>query len=471
MKKKSWSSLLKIAVALAGIALLLAACSANSKETETASPTATTTASATPDATATPEASAESAEPTMPAGPVELKFVWRGGDDGWLDEYHFNSLRKKFPDWKFTYLDGPGGALEQVILNQIPFDIYMESTGNYASNAFKYDFQFDMSELLAKHGVDLDAFNPAYDYLLQDAFGGKVYYLPIYDDPLVMYYNKEIFDKFNVPYPQDGITWDEFYDLCRQLTRMEDGVQYIGYVPVLNLMTRQNPLGNPMLDEDTQQPLINSDPAWQQFFKIFAEGPSSFMADKSVMKEISATHPNALFLTERRMAFWGSNISSVPGLIEDFENDKVGIISFPVPAEGPKTGPAPFPWEMGISRTSENKDAAMMALKQLLSDEVQIEQAQALRYPVMDNPALLEQFAANYPTTPGKVNYGAMTYNPAAALQVYSPYSIPFGEVIIEYLQKVMYGELDINTALRETDEKLRLKKQEIDIWYKYTNK
>lgn len=48
--------------------------------------------------------------------------------------------------------------------------------------------------------------------------GDACYAIPLDFTPMVIYYNKALFDQAGVPYPRDGWTWDEFRDTCRRLT-------------------------------------------------------------------------------------------------------------------------------------------------------------------------------------------------------------------------------------------------------------
>jgi len=52
---------------------------------------------------------------------------------------------------------------------------------------------------------------------------GKQYLLPKDFSPLGIYYNKKLFDQFNVPYPKDGWTWEEFLQTAQALTKDTDG--------------------------------------------------------------------------------------------------------------------------------------------------------------------------------------------------------------------------------------------------------
>ena len=43
-----------------------------------------------------------------------------------------------------------------------------------------------------------------------------------------LFYNKEVFDLFGVPYPTDNMTWDDIIDLAKKTTGTRDGNQYVG---------------------------------------------------------------------------------------------------------------------------------------------------------------------------------------------------------------------------------------------------
>lgn len=58
---------------------------------------------------------------------------------------------------------------------------------------------------------------------------GQTYMSPADGGPLVMYYNKDIFDKRKIPYPQPGWTWDEFRELVPRLTFKDKGKQIYGW--------------------------------------------------------------------------------------------------------------------------------------------------------------------------------------------------------------------------------------------------
>jgi len=63
-----------------------------------------------------------------------------------------------------------------------------------------------------------------------DAFKleGKTYAIPSGLDPWVMYYNRDLFDQYQVPYPQTGWTWDDFLLKAGALTHQDEDI--FGYI-------------------------------------------------------------------------------------------------------------------------------------------------------------------------------------------------------------------------------------------------
>lgn len=60
--------------------------------------------------------------------------------------------------------------------------------------------------------------------------GGQMWAIPAGADVGVMYYNQDLFDRYNVPYPQIGWTWDDFLDLASAVRQPSAGV--FGYSPL-----------------------------------------------------------------------------------------------------------------------------------------------------------------------------------------------------------------------------------------------
>jgi multiple sugar transport system substrate-binding protein len=79
----------------------------------------------------------------------------------------------------------------------------------------------DLAPYAARAGASLDAFDP--EVLAIFRRGAAVYALPKGYSPMVIAYNKDVFDRFRVPYPPEQWTWERFRATARALTRDVDG--------------------------------------------------------------------------------------------------------------------------------------------------------------------------------------------------------------------------------------------------------
>lgn len=80
-----------------------------------------------------------------------------------------------------------------------------------------------LDSFIEKSNYDLDGIAPAVREGIRDLGDGALYALAPTFNAMVLFYNKDWFDKRNVPYPSDGITWDQMMDIARQLTYEENG--------------------------------------------------------------------------------------------------------------------------------------------------------------------------------------------------------------------------------------------------------
>jgi len=79
---------------------------------------------------------------------------------------------------------------------------------------------------------DLSAFYPGTVEALTSE--GEVWAIPAGADMLVMFYNRDLFDQYGVPYPETGWTWDDFLD--RALALRDPDASVFGYAPTNRLL-------------------------------------------------------------------------------------------------------------------------------------------------------------------------------------------------------------------------------------------
>ncbi|MFQ6618057.1 MAG: extracellular solute-binding protein, partial [Fidelibacterota bacterium] len=78
----------------------------------------------------------------------------------------------------------------------------------------------DLMPYVERYGVDLSIYYPnVLAIALRDS---SLYALPKDFTPMVMYYNKRLFDDMGIPYPEDDWTWDDYLEIAKRLTKDRD---------------------------------------------------------------------------------------------------------------------------------------------------------------------------------------------------------------------------------------------------------
>ena len=95
--------------------------------------------------------------------------------------------------------------------------------------------------------------------------GGKLYGLPRHPSPMVLYYNKDLFDKAGISYPNDNWTWEkDFLEAAKKLTKTDDKGKYIQWGAYISrdishvLLPIIYCLGGRILDEDMKKCVIDT---------------------------------------------------------------------------------------------------------------------------------------------------------------------------------------------------------------------
>ncbi|MBA9085716.1 multiple sugar transport system substrate-binding protein [Fontibacillus solani] len=92
----------------------------------------------------------------------------------------------------------------------------------------------DLNNLITDDAFNLEGMNQDIIGFLRQSGGGKLYGLPPYFGNTGLFYNKDLFDKYSIPYPQDGMTWEEVFQLAKRFP-MEEGISgfYTNYLSAL----------------------------------------------------------------------------------------------------------------------------------------------------------------------------------------------------------------------------------------------
>lgn len=379
-----------------------------------------------------------------------------GVPDSYFKDYIEPHVKKKFPNVTLKYFSDSvkDNTMDNfVATNSVP-DIILTTD----ARLIYYNELGVMQSLdpIAKtNGIDLSAFR---DDIIQTLRGysdkGELYALPWTFGTYALFYNKDLFDRFGVAYPKDGMTWDspELKTIVEKLSRTDSGVQYRGLEINMGGLIGQNQLSLPFINAGSDKAAVNTD-EWKKMvdkFKGFYDISGNRKPDTATFDGQKA------FIEERSVAMWVGN-AVYPRLI-DLEKKGEGfnwdIVSVPTFEQAPNTtiqyGGAVY----GISSKGGNNDLAMHIISILTSAEVQIEGGKLLRYPTLKAVNVKEAFGKGESFL-DKKNMKSLHLTKIAPPQKPTKYDSIAKSVMNGKVHEVLKGLKDTNTALREAEEEI----------------
>ncbi|MBO9599461.1 MAG: sugar ABC transporter substrate-binding protein [Cohnella sp.] len=207
---------------------------------------------------------------------------------------------------------------------------------------------------------------------------GKIPVMSLGGATIGVYYNKKLFDAANIPYPQDGWTWEEFRELAKKLT-IKSGSKIQQYGANLNLgkdwvepFVVSN--GGSYLSEDgsTAVGYLNSEATVDAFKKIsdlynvdqVAPNPAELIALKGI--DLFATGQVAMNV----------NGSWAQGDLRNNPDIDFGVVSLPTMSTGKKTSLL-YTSGIGIASKSKHPKEAWELLLELTSPDSEAGQSWA----------------------------------------------------------------------------------------------
>jgi len=374
--------------------------------------------------------------------PVKLT-VFKGqaiSDEEW-DHLLVQPLKRKHPH---ITLEPLSGNLPDIIASGVVPDLLTQFNG-YVTDFIPYQLLTDLTPLLAKHKIDLNRFDAVYlDALRVLSDKGELYGLPYSTQFNALYYNKDLFDRFGVPYPQDGMTWEDAALLAEKLTRQEGGTQYVGlsYEHISRLSSSLSP---DIVDMRKETATVNTD-LWK---KVFLLGHRI----NSIQGNVSTG--NDEFIKNRRVAMYAT-VNLLTKLTDAVKNGlNVGLAQYPSFKEQPNVYGYVDAHYMLISRQSKYKDQAMQVIELFTSDEVQRQMTRKFaRLSPLQNAELKKQLAADIPQFSG-IDISPIFKSKPSPAPAFSKHYRDARKILMTKYEEYNNGQTDVNTALREADEEI----------------
>ncbi|HRZ86892.1 MAG TPA: sugar ABC transporter substrate-binding protein [bacterium] len=151
---------------------------------------------------------------------------------------------------------------------------------------------------------------------------GGIYLMPVHFSTDVLFYNKDIFDKYGVPYPDENWTWADFLSAAQRLTVKEDIIttQYGTLQPRPVLVMKS--FGAEFFDEGLTRPLFGGDGARESIAYLKTLSDREIVPSQAQIRDVEVMDGVSLFSTGKVAMLLGRTYMLVEfGSIKTFDWD------------------------------------------------------------------------------------------------------------------------------------------------------
>ncbi|MEI7026357.1 ABC transporter substrate-binding protein [Paenibacillus sp. y28] len=393
--------------------------------------------------------------------PVEIAVYSAPGDseEAWNARYG-NAIKQKFPHVSIKFINPRGNdslRMDALLAAGETVDLYYESIGGFFSSLPQYKLQLDHSDLVKKYNVDLGLFEPSLIDALRAGGDGQLWGLPVNNNNLVLYYNKDIFDRHGVPYPQDDMSWNDILETAKRFNRTDGGKQYAGLAVSPNHLLNMNPYSMPYVNPETNEPTF-MESAWNETWKKVLQTAFIAPANESVYKEKIQQLGNKLpYANEWQKSYELAmyvHQSNLPFINEsDFMAMNFNMVSLPVFDDLPGVGSQMYPTFFSVTSMSRHPDTVFQLIRYLTSEEYQLEASKQGLMPVLRGDSYKRAFATETKYKDRGIRFGAVFHHKAAPISPKTKYDPIARGAITAKLIDLSLGKIDVNTALRTAGE------------------
>jgi multiple sugar transport system substrate-binding protein len=405
----------------------------------------------------------ESAAPDQGAGgsaqpkpavqePVTLQFYLNTVlSDEDFEMYINQFVKKKFPHVTLQLVKkGSGTALTDLITaGQIP-DIVWEGLTNIRGS-LELDMPMNLNPLIEKKKFDLTKFDAKItDSIKSYSPTNDIRYLPFNVFVFATQYNKDIFDKFGVPYLKDGMTWEAMVEVGNKMKRQEQGVQYLG-IQTSGSNRTQTQLSLALVDEKSEKAAVQTE-GWKKLFELWKSYGN--VPGQPVMSKFSGRDE---FHKTKNLAIFPDilMLQNTDMVTAEKEGLNWDVVTFPTFKDRPNIGVGVFSDGFYIPNGSKHADLAFDIISYLSADrEVQLAASQNGRITGLNDSEIKKQAFSNNPAAKGKNlqniyslqfpdPYRSTTYDRSATSVI--------NKKILQYIE----GTTDLNTILRQAEEEI----------------
>lgn len=245
-----------------------------------------------------------------------------------------------------------------------------------------------LDPLINEHELDLSDFAPAVIEGLKSLGNDQLYALSPTFSSTALIYNRAIFDQHGVGYPQDGMTWDEIFDLARRVSGGEGDERTFGFsfqryyysdlLRSINIYSA--PLNLSLIDESGERMTVNNENwarVWHTIIDlqengIFPEEPDYSQRQHWGMYDYDAFMSGKLAMT--LMSYYeldeiihaNQNADNIDG----YEYIDWDVVTMPVHPEAPNVGGMVTMDQLfAINARAENREDAWRLIEFIHSED------------------------------------------------------------------------------------------------------
>lgn len=247
--------------------------------------------------------------------------------------------------------------------------------GWYSPDEFDRGYIASIDEFIEKDSYDMNQYFQPITGLRLKGKDGKYYGLPRDMSNSLLFYNKDLFDKYKVPYPTEGWTLEEFKEKAKLLTHKEENIYGTDlFTSDLNAIT-----GNPIL-WNMGSDVISDDGLTVKGYLDSPETIKWFEFTQSVVKDGSDLPSSVSQTVGEGGAFASGVVAMSPGWLWGFNSMKESPFKWgAVPYPKPEGSQHNYAWSETVSwymnAKSKNKEATWEFMKYMSGEEVGAEVA------------------------------------------------------------------------------------------------
>lgn len=295
------------------------------------------------------------------ASPETIKFAtWSGVQEAKELQEIVDAINARHDDFQIETMNIPGDYYTKIltmIAGGTPPDIFYLSQEYVPDYAAKWVLLNLTNILKQDEEIDLDDYYPA--ALNTSRYQGQLYGLPWIYQPYILYYNRDLFDQFNVPYPTNDMSWDDFVQLADQMTldTNNDGKQdHWGYIQQGTPEIWIWQAGGKIINDQETYSLLNQSEAvsgisfFNDIINKYQITPSMAQANEMGFSDMFKSGKVAMFIGGAADGFYDADFN-------------IGVAEVP---HGQQK--ATFAWtaSLVISSGTKNKELTYQAWKELL---------------------------------------------------------------------------------------------------------